>query len=141
MTDLKTAQKLKKGTCSKLFSIRPVIMKKITAGFILIFSLASCINQKAKFMVTNKTTLLLDSLLIDPNSSEKEKYISLKPGQTQQYVCDISHQSSDGAYFISFKQGLAKRFLPFGYFSNGNVMEKYIEVEIYTDTIMIRPVY
>lgn len=103
--------------------------------------MSSCSDWKtAKFEVTNATPFEIDSLYFQPSTADSRKYISLKPQQTQTYYLDMDKQTTDGAYSIFFKSTGKYRSQVFGYYTNGNVMEKVTKIQIANDTILFKPI-
>lgn len=113
---------------------------------VLFFSLAvafsSCADwSKGKFILINHTPHPIDSISISPDKNSEVNYISLKPNETKNYTTDMSGFGSDGSYMIQYKKGPYKNFKVFGYYSNGNSMEKINEVYFETDSIRIVSIY
>jgi hypothetical protein len=109
--------------------------------FAISFSLFSCQDwSKANFEITNTTSTTLDSVFIEPNRFTKGKFVPLAPGQTIKYVCDMGKGGGpDGAYVLSYIEDSIKKRKIFGYYSNGNSLEKLTKLEIKPDTIIIQP--
>lgn len=78
----------------------------------------------------------IDSLKIESLSDTNEKYISINPHETVNYELDMSGiAKTDGAYIISFKQKNKLNTQKFGYYSNGQPLEKLTRIYIEKDTL------
>jgi hypothetical protein len=108
----------------------------------LLLALSSCSDfSKGKFRLTNNTQYPIDSICIAPDKQFGHNYIFLKPNEIKNYEIDISGYSTDGSYLIQYKTGLYKKVKIFGYYSNGNSMEKLTKIYFEADTIQIEPIY
>ena len=92
-----------------------------------------------KFEITNKTTITIDSIYIQPDQAAGKHFISLKPNETKYYVSDMTRPSgTDGAYRIQYKLGSNAKSQIFGYYSNGNSIEKLTKITILIDTVLFK---
>lgn len=116
-----------------------MIQRLITIGFIIIF-ICSCKSKTiAIFEIKNQTNTKIDSLRIVPNGYESDFYISLSPGETKKYDCDMTNIAHvDGDYKLDYKFDTSYFVSKtFGYYTNGYPIERLIIVSIKTDTILI----
>lgn len=114
-------------------------MKRSIIGLLILsFISTSCSNKVvADFEITNNTEFTIDSLKVEPNLSDKGKYISLKKGEKTKYKSDMtSIDKIDGAYQISFLLNGISKTEVFGYYSNGYPLERITKIEIEKDTIL-----
>ena len=119
-------------------------MKKLflISIFIGLLSLTSCNDwSKGKFRLTNNTLNSIDSICISPDKYFGKNCISLKPNETKYYETDMGEATTDGGYLIKYKIGLISKSQMFGYFSNGNSMEKLTKIYFQTDTLKIESEY
>jgi hypothetical protein len=110
---------------------------KKSIPILLFFLFISCDSKTiAEFKVTNNTNFKIDSLLIRPNVSLIEKYVSIKPNETYIYKADMTTiPKCDGSYLLSYKIK-SKHFKEgFGYYTNGYPCESGTEIKIEFDTI------
>lgn len=115
-------------------------MKSLKYHLIYVFSIVlfvSCNHNEAKFTITNKSDFDIDSLSITPDS--KQQLISIEKGKDIEFSTKMNEVTSDGSYFISFKNSennniISKRF---GYFTNGYQIEDAIKIMVLNDTIFI----
>jgi hypothetical protein len=115
-----------------------MIMRFITIGF-LITVICSCENETiAKFEIENKTNILIDSLRIVPNGYESDYYISLSPGESKKYDCNMTNiADADGNYRLDYKFDTSLfATKTFGYYTNGYPIESLIRISIDKDTII-----
>ena len=117
--------------------------KNIVRILIIMLALASCKNKIiADFEIKNNTGFNLDSLKIEPNIDEINKYISLEKGEKIEYKCDMTTiPKTDGGYQISFLINGKKKTLAFGYYSNGYPSEIITKIKIEKDTLLINQVF
>ncbi|GAB7089701.1 hypothetical protein [Marinifilum fragile] len=115
-----------------------MIHRILAIGFIIALT-CSCENKNiAKFEITNRTNDRIDSLRIVPNGYESKHYISLLPGETKKYDCDMTNIAKvDGDYQIDYKFE-SSDFISetFGYYTNGYPIEKLNKIEIKTNTLL-----
>ena len=97
--------------------------------------------KTAKFEVVNNTPHVIDSLYLQPSSDESRKYLSVNPGQRVRYNLDMSGTSADGAYGLFYKSNGGEKLKVFGYYTNGNSMEKLTKIDIRQDTILFEFIY
>jgi hypothetical protein len=91
-----------------------------------------------KFEVTNNTPNVIDSLKILPDHPPRNQYISLNPGETKRITTNMGSGATDGMYTLKFKANSAVRSQYFGYYSNGNSLEKLTKVTIMPDTVLFK---
>lgn len=107
-----------------------------------LFPLLSCQDMgTARFVVYNKSRVRIDSLFFAPSDSVSRHYLNLSPGEVKRYNLSMKGLKTDGAYGIKFRKGSETVSHGFGYFSNGAAMEDYTVVEIWDDTVIIKPKY
>ena len=117
--------------------------KNIIIILILILTLTSCDNKViADFEIMNNTEFNIDSLKIEPNTSDVGKYISLKKGEISEYKSDMTPiPKTDGDYQISFSVNGINKTQIFGYYTNGYPLEKITKIKIEKDTIVIDQIF
>lgn len=118
-------------------------MKNIGYIIFTVIIFYSCQSSiKAKFEITNKTEISIDSINIksfdhNPNSI----FLKLEPGQSQTYWLDMTDLPKvDGDYLLTYKDSIIN-YHRFGYFTNGFPMEKVTNIFIEKDTVIIDQIY
>ena len=113
------------------------MQKRIIPLFILL-ALISCRTDITTFRISNLTGEGLDSLVVEPNARKKRKYISLPPRQSVSYPCELSHNKTDGMYFILYRKGNRSYRFPVDYFSNGTSLYREYSIDVLPDSVSIR---
>lgn len=111
------------------------IKKKYTCFIFLLF--ISCESKTiAEFKIKNSTNFKIDSLVIQPNVSLIEKYVSIKPNETYIYKADMTTiPKCDGSYLLSYKIKSNHFKEGFGYYTNGYPCESEVKIKIEFDTV------
>jgi hypothetical protein len=118
------------------------LLKPLTSIILLSLTLLSCNDwSKGKFEITNNTSVIIDSLFIEPNRYIIGKYVSIKPNETISYITDMSDDHNDGLHRLEYKIGEKHTIKGLLYYSNGNSVEDLIKVGIYPDTIVVKSIY
>lgn len=114
---------------------RYIILLPVLSG------LTAC-NQPAKihFVINNQTSDVMDSVKITPNNDAAHLYTAIMPNEVGHYYADLSGQSADGSYTLSYKRFSVGRHVTkqFGYFSNGQPLEKQLFLEVWMDTVIVK---
>lgn len=99
-------------------------------------------NQPPKihFVINNQTSDVMDSIKITPNNDAAHLYTRIMPNEVGDYYADLSGQSADGSYTLSYKMFSVGRKVSkqFGYFSNGQPLEKQLFLEVWMDTVIVK---
>ncbi|WP_299113007.1 hypothetical protein [uncultured Winogradskyella sp.] len=113
-------------------------VKKINFCILLFSLLISCSNNKGEFIIVNESDFDIDSLSIMPDS--KKQFIYIEKGSKIKYSIAMDEVSSDGSYFISFRNVKDNKRIEqrFGYYTNGYQTEKEIVITIKNDTILFK---
>ncbi len=111
----------------------PFIGSSLTIGLIL----ASCGNSTVEVSIVNATQE--DLLEVEVRNDKNETTTGLfdvKPGAEINKQLSFSTVSpSDGHYVLRMKEQMPRDF---GYYSNGIPLENSIEIEVRTDTVLIK---
>ena len=136
-------ESLKNKVCYTLLDMLKMRSRNKISIVILCALITSCDNwSQGKFEITNKTSIALDSICILPDRAAGRHFISLKPDETKYYVTDMSEPGgTDGAYVIQYKIKSTVKSQIFGYYSNGNLLEKLTKVTILPDTVLFKFIY
>jgi len=116
---------------------------KILGLIIMILVWTSCTSKViANFEIVNNTGHEIDSLKIEPNTSEMGKFISIKKEGKVKYKSDMTGiMKVDGAYELSFLLNKQKKTMWFGYYTNGYPLEKVTKIVMERDTILINQIF
>ena len=96
--------------------------------------------SKIHFVINNQTSDVMDSVKITPNNDAAGLYRRIMPNEVGDYYADLSGQSADGSYTLSYKRFSAGKHVTrqFGYFSNGQPLEKQLFLEVWLDTLIVK---
>ena len=116
-------------------------MRFTLALLLIAFLINSCsqtvYSNEVKFTVSNHTSNLIDSILVQPDRSQGKLQFSLAPKESKEISINLSGLG-DGAYGITYKIGTIHKYGVFGYFSNGIALEKLHKILIEADTVVYK---
>lgn len=102
-------------------------------------------GDNAEFKITNSSNERIDSISIKTSEeSIFDSFISIESGETSEYYIDMTDLPTvEGQYSLSFKRASSDSFeiKDFGYFTNGNPLEKLIRIFIEQDSVRIEQVF
>ena len=116
-----------------------MIQRLIVYGLVIILTYSCETKTVAKFEIKNQTNNKIDSLRIVPNGYESDYFVSLNPGETKKYDCDMTEIAKvDGEYKLDYKSNTSYFVSKtFGYYTNGYPIESLIKLSIEADSLII----
>lgn len=116
-------------------------MKKYLYVILLSLILNGCSNFGTNFIIENKTSSKIDSLVIS-NGFNSVAIDKLNINEKTIIFLDFTKNktNADGNYSIKYKLNNKYSVSPFGYYTNGIPLSEEINIQILEDTIIIKDI-
>lgn len=114
-------------------------MKNLITVIIIFISLNSCIRDNPKIKIQNKSSIILDSVLVYVTPENKTVFKNINISEIKRGIISFKNvPNTDGGYLVQvFKNGDLIKENGFGYYTNGKSLDYGFNITIKNDTILV----